>query len=185
MYICYGFGKYGRECVSALVAQNESIKAILDKNRGMDAYYQNIPIVDPEELHSLLEINDIIVLTSINYISEIFLNLCHQNIKQKIRFYDVERGCVTDIGLGFERSYSRRNYSQFGEQFYLERVFANRNEGFYVDVGAHHPFRFSNTYWAYLKGWHGINIDPNSEAIELFDVFRKRDYNLKSRADYI
>ena len=28
----------------------------------------------------------------------------------------------------------------------LSRIFNDKSKGFYVDVGAHHPIRFSNTY---------------------------------------
>ena len=38
------------------------------------------------------------------------------------------------------------SYSQEGEDLVLQRIFANYKSGFYVDVGAHHPKRFSNTF---------------------------------------
>jgi len=38
----------------------------------------------------------------------------------------------------------------------LRRIFERQSTGFYVDVGAHHPKRFSNTYFFYKKGWSGI-----------------------------
>ena len=50
-------------------------------------------------------------------------------------------------------------YSQEGEDMILGKIFSGQKHGFYVDVGAHHPLRFSNTYLFYLKGWRGINID--------------------------
>lgn len=61
----------------------------------------------------------------------------------------------------------------------LQRVFAEQSAGFYVDVGAHHPTRFSNTYWAYLRGWHGINIDPTPGSRRTFEKFRPRDLTLE------
>lgn len=39
----------------------------------------------------------------------------------------------------------QRSWSQEGEDLILRRIFENKNTGFYVDVGAHHPKRFSNT----------------------------------------
>ncbi len=51
--------------------------------------------------------------------------------------------------------------------------------GFYVDIGAHHPFRFSNTYALYKAGWSGINIDPMPKSMEKFRRFRPRDINLE------
>jgi FkbM family methyltransferase len=74
--------------------------------------------------------------------------------------------------------YLRESYSQEGEDLILERFFENRNSGFYVDVGAHHPRRFSNTFLFYKRGWRGINIEPNPDALKLFQRQRKKDINL-------
>jgi len=72
------------------------------------------------------------------------------------------------------------SYSQEGEDKILLSLFGinQKKNGFYVDVGAHHPKRYSNTYISYLAGWTGINIDANHEAIKLFNKFRPRDINL-------
>ena len=34
----------------------------------------------------------------------------------------------------------------------LQRIFAQKEYRFYIDVGAHHPKRFSNTYLFIKKG---------------------------------
>lgn len=75
--------------------------------------------------------------------------------------------------------YHEVSFSQEGEDRIIERIFENKNHGFYVDVGAHHPQRFSNTYKFYLKGWHGINIDAMPGSMDLFKVIRPRDINLE------
>ena len=69
-------------------------------------------------------------------------------------------------------------YSQDGEDMVLRRLFERKPSGFYVDVGAHHPFRFSNTCYFYRRGWRGINIDPNPDAIKAFLRDRPADINL-------
>lgn len=46
----------------------------------------------------------------------------------------------------YERKYSRRSFSQEGEDLIVHNILYERENGFYVDVGAHHPLRFSNTY---------------------------------------
>lgn len=51
--------------------------------------------------------------------------------------------------------------------------------GFFVDVGAHHPVRFSNTYHFYRKGWRGINIDATPGSMRSFAWMRRRDINLE------
>lgn len=70
-------------------------------------------------------------------------------------------------------------YSQEGEDLILERIFANQPTGFFVDVGAHHPTRFSNTYKLYLRGWKGINIDATPGSMSAFQTLRPRDTNLE------
>lgn len=74
--------------------------------------------------------------------------------------------------------YARRCYSQEGEDILLDRLLDGQRSGFYVDVGAHHPSRFSNTFLFYLRGWRGVNIDADPEAIELFRRHRRRDINV-------
>jgi FkbM family methyltransferase len=69
-------------------------------------------------------------------------------------------------------------YSQDGEDMVLRRLFERQASGFYVDVGAHHPSRFSNTCYFYRRGWRGINIDPNPDAIKAFLRDRPSDINL-------
>ena len=75
--------------------------------------------------------------------------------------------------------HARISYSQEGEDMIINRFFEHKKKGFYVDVGAHHPFRFSNTGFFYKKGWSGINIDPLPEAAPLFKKYRKRDINIQ------
>ena len=75
--------------------------------------------------------------------------------------------------------YSLKSYSQEGEDMILRRLFENQATGFYVDVGAHHPQRFSNTYFFYKKGWRGINIDAMPNSMNLFNKTRTRDINIE------
>lgn len=77
-------------------------------------------------------------------------------------------------------SFERRSYSQEGEDLILRRLFDGRRAGFYVDVGAHHPLRFSNTYFFYRLGWRGIDIEPDPEIALAFRLFRPRDLYLQA-----
>ena len=72
-----------------------------------------------------------------------------------------------------------RSYSQEGEDQILRRIFEGQAVGFYIDVGAHHPKRFSNTYLFYKRGWHGINIDAMPGSMKIFGKVRPRDLNLE------
>lgn len=84
------------------------------------------------------------------------------------------------------------SFAQEGEDKILEKYFGEQtNSGFFIDVGANHPHKFSNTYKLYLKGWHGINIDANPGTKKIFDKLRPRDINIEtgisktpSRLDY-
>lgn len=72
-----------------------------------------------------------------------------------------------------------RYYAQEGEDIILARIFDHKKNGFFVDIGAHHPTRFSNTYYFYKNlNWSGLNIEPNPEAMTLFQLKRRRDINL-------
>lgn len=71
------------------------------------------------------------------------------------------------------------SFAQEGEDRVLLRLLEGGAKGFYVDVGAHHPSRFSNTRLFYDRGWHGINIEPSPAAIEAFAATRRRDQNLQ------
>jgi len=69
-------------------------------------------------------------------------------------------------------------FSQTGEDILINGLLQNKSKGFYVDVGAFDPIKFSNTYGFYIKGWHGINIDPNPESIKKCNKARPNDTNL-------
>ena len=71
------------------------------------------------------------------------------------------------------------SYSQEGEDLILERFFEGKEIGFFVDIGAHHPMRFSNTYIFYLKGWRGINVDATPGSMIPFEEKRPDDINLE------
>jgi FkbM family methyltransferase len=79
-----------------------------------------------------------------------------------------------------------RSYSQEGEDRVLSSLLFKLHggmhvkTGFYVDVGAHHPYRFSNTCLFYRQGWRGINIDAMPGSMLAFAKQRPRDINLES-----
>jgi len=50
-------------------------------------------------------------------------------------------------------------YSQFGEDQILDKLLPEK-KGFFLDIGAGRPIRYSNTYLFYKRGWNGILIDP-------------------------
>jgi FkbM family methyltransferase len=75
----------------------------------------------------------------------------------------------------------RVHFSQYGEDVILHKLFGSKfSEGFYVDVGAHHPFRQSNTAYLWLLGWNGINVDASKTCIKKFNKVRPDDLNIWS-----
>lgn len=78
---------------------------------------------------------------------------------------------------GFDHAFTI-SWSQAGEDLALLSLFNRLSEGTYVDVGAHHPTRFSVTRWLYQKGWRGLNIEANPELLGAFEIQRDDDVNL-------
>lgn len=74
--------------------------------------------------------------------------------------------------------HSKTSFATNGEDLLLDSFLRKEEPGTYVDIGAHHPIKFSNTYYFYQKNWHGVNIDPNPESITLFEKTRRRDINI-------
>jgi len=89
------------------------------------------------------------------------------------------RGAIRKFILNTFDGYAIKSYSQEGEDMILQRIFEYSEPGFYVDIGAHHPKRFSNTYYFYKKGWRGINIDATPGSMKLFNKRRGEDINLE------
>jgi FkbM family methyltransferase len=71
------------------------------------------------------------------------------------------------------------SFSQEGEDRILSRMFEGLGPGFYVDIGAHDPDRFSNTALLYGRGWHGINVDPRPGVGARFARRRPRDKTIE------
>ena len=92
--------------------------------------------------------------------------------------FPVRRNFISVSSL-LVNAYSERSFSQEGEDLLLRRFFEKQTTGFYVDIGAHHPKLYSNTYFFYRRGWRGINVDATPGSMKPFRVFRPRDINLE------
>lgn len=69
------------------------------------------------------------------------------------------------------------SFAQYQEDLILDAIL-RKELGFYVDIGANDPKKFSNTLRFYRRGWSGINIEPQPDKIVLFEKMRNRDINL-------
>jgi FkbM family methyltransferase len=111
-----------------------------------------------------------------------------QLMKQFVKFILGERFLKKALKFNADRidKKGNRSYSQEGEDRVLSsllfKLYGGKHisDGFYVDVGAHHPYRFSNTFLFYKQGWHGINIDAMPGSMTAFQKERPRDINLET-----
>lgn len=70
------------------------------------------------------------------------------------------------------------SYSQGQEDLFLNSLCKDKPTGFYVDIGAADGVKYSNTNYFYLKGWRGINIEPDPRNFSLLVKSRPHDTNL-------
>ena len=81
------------------------------------------------------------------------------------------------------------SWSQSAEDLALLAVFGELRNGKYLDIGAHHPSRFSVTRHLFQMGWSGVNVDANEDLIDEFLIQRPRDISLNycvgSRKEYL
>jgi FkbM family methyltransferase len=73
---------------------------------------------------------------------------------------------------------AKTSYSQMGEDLVISEYFKGQFHGIYVDIGAFHPKKYSNTHLLSRRGWTGINIEPNPEQYKVFPNARPKDINL-------
>lgn len=74
------------------------------------------------------------------------------------------------------RDKRRGTYSQHGEDLWLDNHFAGRRNGYYVDIGASHPIRLSNTWKLYSeRDWHGVTVEPIPAQADAHRRWRPRD----------
>lgn len=96
------------------------------------------------------------------------------------------RSFVLPLGRGSEpdrqvmQEYARGvSFAQEGEDLILNELLSENVRGYYVDVGAHHPYRFSNTAYFFLRGWTGINIDAAPGTAAAFSQARPTDVTIE------
>lgn len=173
----FGAGLYGKKFLEKNddIKKNNFLFCDNDINKqGMKI--RGLEVISFHQLENLYREGIVgkIIVTTVHI--EDVLEKCIENEinKKDIYFYDITTNTVKTIN----EIHTVAIFSQDGEEVFLREFFGNKKIGFYVDVGAYHPFRFSNTAWAYEKGWNGINIEPNIEGYKKFIRFRERDINL-------
>lgn len=85
------------------------------------------------------------------------------------------------LALALERpiatpwQHTRTSWSQFAEDLLIQN-YLGEGPGTYVDVGAGHATRGSNTYRLYRMGWHGILVEPIERLAKSAARIRRRDH---------
>ena len=70
------------------------------------------------------------------------------------------------------------HYAEFAEDVMVNRILKKIQKGFYVDIGAYHPYKGSLTYNLYNRNWNGMNLDISKSSIDLFNIARPTDLNI-------
>ncbi len=76
--------------------------------------------------------------------------------------------------------YYRKSWSQCGEDLILRYLFdlLQIARPSYIDIGAHHPWYYNNTYLFYRQGARGVNVEPDPSLYAGLRRWRGRDVNL-------
>ncbi|MBR0754588.1 FkbM family methyltransferase [Bradyrhizobium jicamae] len=72
------------------------------------------------------------------------------------------------------------SYAQNFEDVMIARLFPSDHRGFYIDIGAADPVRFSVTKHFYDAGWQGVNVEPLPHFFARLTAARARDVNLQA-----
>ncbi len=76
--------------------------------------------------------------------------------------------------------YYRKSWSQCGEDLILRYLFdlLHIARPSYIDIGAHHPWYYNNTYLFYRQGARGVNVEPDPALHARLRRGRPGDVNL-------
>lgn len=99
-------------------------------------------------------------------------------IRDLLKIYGVKKilgAVVKEIYRKFWLELIKNSYAQCGEDLIVENIFNKKFVGKYLEIGAYHPTRLSNTYRFYKKGWRGIVVEPNPEVKDIFNKLRPED----------
>lgn len=177
LIILFGAGANGQMLLT-LINEKYCGKVLFCDNsiEKQNRQIQGVPVISFSEMCNYYMNNRVgkIVITIADE-SEMMLQCVSAGMDIKALYYwDNEYESLRPI---YEK-YSYNIYSIDGEEMYLRALFSEKKYGIYVDIGANHPFRFSNTFWAYSKGWRGINIEPDICNYELLNKIKNKDINI-------
>jgi FkbM family methyltransferase len=95
-----------------------------------------------------------------------------QELANKLRELDIN-------GLGISDTDEHKSFAQTGEDMIVDWLLCNlsipMNEVVYLDLGANHAKKLSNTYHFYLKGAKGVLVEANPALIPELKFYRHND----------
>lgn len=112
------------------------------------------------------------------------LRWIYSPIEVGIRRLRTLRGIISGIsgklGDSFPKRSARTSYSQAGEDMIVDFIFKalRVSKPSYLDIGAHHPFRFSNTFYFYCDGCRGVTVEPDPTLHRQLCNKRPKDVHL-------
>ncbi len=132
--------------------------------------------VELVELYNEGQVSRIIISVGWTCFDEILIQCLESDISLDVLWTISEQGEI----IRPEKIYAFERYSQWGEDSYVANYFEEKDNVVYVDVGANHPYRFSNTYWVYKNRGGGkcINIEPDVSNYNKLCKLRSKDINL-------
>jgi FkbM family methyltransferase len=74
------------------------------------------------------------------------------------------------------------SYAQNMEDVLLARLFPEKTDGFFIDVGGGHAVADNVTFHAYERGWRGVVVEPQAGLASLYAHVRPRDVVVQALA---
>jgi len=85
------------------------------------------------------------------------------------------RALFSELKRKVWQEFVKNSYAQNGEDLIIEKLFDKNFIGRYLEIGAYHPTRLSNTYRLYKSGWRGTVVEANPEVNKIFNKIRPKD----------
>ncbi len=106
-------------------------------------------------------------------------NSIFTRVKRKIKF--LRDASWVSLKLFFN-PFCHKSFSQCGEDLIVKHVFDALGimAPSYIDIGAHHPYKHSNTALFYVTGSRGVNVEPDPDLFARFLADRPGDINLNA-----
>jgi len=107
----------------------------------------------------------------------------HFQLNKLIKNYSPKEIAVAGVKEIYRKIYLEKiknSFSQNGEDLLIEKYFPKNFKGKYLEIGAYHPVRLSNTYRFYKKGWRGKVVEPNPDIEHYFEKIRPNDVYIKA-----